>query len=184
MTRVSREHARIRSNSASDCFETFPFPSADPRTVLPDLEALGEQLYAARAAFMVETNLGLTKTYNALKDPSCSDPRILELRTLHEEMDRAVLRAYPKLPGVGSQDPNIIGWSDIVVPPFCIATDEDRAALQSFEDQVIDRLFVLNAERAAAEAGVGKKSVPSENKARGKTKAETSDASPTQGTLF
>jgi len=45
-------------------------------------------------------------------------------------------------------------------------------------------LFVLNAERAAAEAGVGKKSVPSENKARGKTKAETSDASPTQGTLF
>lgn len=123
--------------SASDCFETFPFPKPDPRAVIPELEAIGEKLYETRARFMVDTNQGLTKTYNALKDPDNDDPRVLELRALHEEMDRAVLTAY--------------GWSDIPVPPFCPKTDEDRAALQAFEDEVIDRLFVLNAERAAQE---------------------------------
>lgn len=105
---------------------------------------------------MVDTDQGLTKTYNALKDPNCTDKRILELRELHEEMDRAVLRAYPKLPGVGRDDPNQIGWSDIKVPPFCIATDEDRAALQAFEDEIIDRLFVLNEIRAKEEAALGR----------------------------
>jgi len=89
-----------------------------------------------------------------------------------------------KWPALASAPPSDQFCTSNVLCSYCIATDEDRAALQSFEDQVIDRLFVLNAERAAAEAGVGKKSVPSENKARGKTKAETSDASPTQGTLF
>ena len=34
-------------------------------------------------------------------------------------------------------------------------TDEDRAALQAFEDEVIDRLYVLNAERAREEARLG-----------------------------
>jgi hypothetical protein len=128
--------------SASDCFETFPFPVEDPRTVVPELEQIGEQLYTARAAFMVETDQGLTKTYNALKDPNCTDPRILALRTQHEQMDAAVLAAY--------------GWSDITVPPFCIATPADRAALQTFEDEIIDRLFVLNAERAKKEAVLGR----------------------------
>jgi hypothetical protein len=123
--------------SASDCFETFPFPSPDPRTVIPSLEDIGERLYAARAAFMVDTNQGLTKTYNALKDPACDDPRVIDLRRLHEAMDRAVLDAY--------------GWQDVAVPPYCPASDEERAAVSAFEDEVIDRLHVLNAERAREE---------------------------------
>jgi len=127
--------------SASDCFDTFPFPQPDPRTVIPDLEAIGERLYEARARYMVDTNQGLTKTYNALKDPACTDERILELRRLHEDMDRAVLAAYD--------------WSEIAVPPYCPMTDEDRAALQTFEDDVIDHLYVLNAERAREEQRLG-----------------------------
>ncbi len=107
----------------TECFETFPFPQPDHRTVLPELEAIGEKLYATRARFMIDTDQGLTKTYNALKNPDNDDPRILELRSLHEEMDRAVLAAY--------------GWSDIPVPPYCPLTDEDKAALQTFEDEVI-----------------------------------------------
>ncbi|WP_437681712.1 DNA methyltransferase [Sorangium sp. So ce131] len=127
--------------STSDCFETFPFPNTDPRMVLPNLESIGERLYDARARFMADTNQGLTKTYNALKDPACDDPRILELRRLHEEMDRAVLAAY--------------GWTDIPIPPYCPLTDKDREALQAFEDEVIDRLYVLNAERAREEQRLG-----------------------------
>lgn len=132
--------------AASDCFETFPFPTEDPRALVPELEALGEQLYNARAAYMVDTDQGLTKTYNALKDPACLDERILALRILHERLDAAVLAAY--------------GWADVAVPPYCVATDADRAALQAFEDEIIDRLFVLNAERAKKEAALGRGKAP------------------------
>ncbi|PKN50071.1 MAG: hypothetical protein CVU63_00365, partial [Deltaproteobacteria bacterium HGW-Deltaproteobacteria-20] len=137
--------------TASECFETFPFPRPDPRAVVPDLEAFGERLYDERARFMVDRNQGLTKTYNALKDSSNEDPRILELRTLHEEMDRAVLDAY--------------GWGDIAVPPYCPLNEDDRAAIQAFEDEVIDRLFVLNAQRAEEEkAAAALQPTPSKRK--------------------
>ena len=124
---------RIRY-SVSDCFETFPFPHPDPRAVIPELETAGERLYTARARFMLDTQQGLTITYNLLKDPACRDPRIIELRRLHEEMDRAVLAAY--------------GW-DIPVPPF--EEPAGSRAREAFEDEVLDRLFLLNAERAAEE---------------------------------
>lgn len=125
----------------SDCFETFPFPKPDPRTVISELESVGQELYDARARHMVETNQGLTKTYNAIKDPNCTEPRILEFRRLHEAMDRAVLDAY--------------GWSDVAVPPYCPLNDDDRAQIAAFEDEVIDRLYVLNAQRASEEKRAG-----------------------------
>src|SRR5262249_49196922 len=43
--------------SASDCFETFPFPRA---AALPSLEAIGRELYETRASYMIDTNQGLT----------------------------------------------------------------------------------------------------------------------------
>ena len=145
-SRVHEGWARLLSSSLedrlryapSDCFETFPFPQPDPRTEIAELEDIGGRLYETRASYMVDTDQGLTKTYNALKDPTHDAPRIVALRALHEELDRAVLRAY--------------GWDDIVVPPFCLKSDADKQALQAFEDEVIDRLYVLNAERAAQEA--------------------------------
>ncbi len=42
------------------------------------------------------------------------------------------------------------------MPPYCLKSDDDRAALQAFEDEVIDRLFVLNADRAKKEAALGR----------------------------
>lgn len=142
-SRIHEAWARLLSSSmktdlryaASDCFETFPFPTPDPLHVLPELEEIGERLYEARARTMIDTNQGLTKTYNALKDPRCEDRRILHLRDLHVEMDRRVLDAY--------------GFRDITVPRYCALSDEDRAAAKRFEDEVVDRLFVLNAQRAA-----------------------------------
>jgi hypothetical protein len=152
----SRAHegwARLLSSSLedrlryapSDCFDTFPFPHPDPRTVIPDVESAGKAFYEARASFMLDTNQGLTKTYNALKDPNNTDPAVLELRRLTEAMDRAVLDAY--------------GWTDLDVPPYCPKTNAEQAAHKAFEDEVIDRLYVLNAERAREEErlGLGKK---------------------------
>src|ERR1039458_2690311 len=140
--------------SASDCFDTFPFPAAETLAPTGDLEAIGTRLYETRALLMVERNQGLTTTYNQLKDPACDDPEILALRRLHEDLDRAVLAAYP--------------WSDIPVPPFeTPTTPAARTAQESFEDEIIDRLFALNAERAEKEElqGAAKAATSSAKKA-------------------
>jgi len=119
--------------TASSCFETFPLPQ-----ITPAFENIGKQLYEFRAKYMVDNDQGLTTTYNELKDPECQKEEIEALRKLHEEMDRAVLEAY--------------GWSDIDVPPYGTPVSEkEKRALQDFEDEVIDRLFVLNAVRAKEE---------------------------------
>lgn len=160
--------------ATTDCFETFPFPIADG---LVGLEVLGDALYAARTAYMVSADQGLTATYNQLKDPACAPERaeelaaIQHLRTLHEDLDRAVLAAY--------------GWSDIAVPPFCPATDADRAQVALFEDLVIDRLFALNAERAAGERGTPKPAPgPVTSPATPKSKPRRPRSTTTQASLL
>ncbi len=130
--------------SAQDAFQTFPFPKPDPRTVLPGLEDIGQRLYDFRAQYMLDGNVGVTMTYNRLSDPSCYDARILELRTLHEEMDRKVLAAYAEGDPAGR-------WLEVEVPPFCPTNADDKKKLEKFDDAVIDRLFALNAKRAQEE---------------------------------
>ncbi len=145
-SRIHEPWARLLSSSLedrlrysiADCFDPFPFPAGDPRAALPELEAIGERLHTARAATMAATRQGLTHTYNALKDPSNTDPAIAALRALHRELDRAVLHAY--------------GWHDLEVPPYTTPTSAAaRGALAAFDDAVLGRLFALNAARAAAE---------------------------------
>src|SRR5690606_29080828 len=66
----------------SDCFETFPFPDESALAADSPLEAIAGRLYKKRADYMVATDQGLTKTYNALTDPANTDPAIDELRRL------------------------------------------------------------------------------------------------------
>jgi hypothetical protein len=148
-SRLHETWARLLSSSlesrlryaATDCFETFPFPRDDKLAAGGVVAATGAKLYAARAGLMAERQQGLTTTYNQLKDPGCTDPRILELRKLHEEMDRVVLDAY--------------GWADLAVPPYCPMNDAEKKQVEAFNDEVIDRLFALNAERAKEEELLG-----------------------------
>jgi hypothetical protein len=126
--------------SPSDCFETFPFP-AEP--TFSGLDALGAQLDTERRAYMTANAVGLTTTYNRLKDETVMDAAVQSLRALHEAVDRAVLDAY--------------GWSDVQVPPYCGAT---AAQLEAFEDDVLDRLFDLNERRAHEEALLGAAAAP------------------------
>jgi hypothetical protein len=174
--RVHERWARLLSSSMrndlryapTDCVETFPFPNPDPRAVIPALEDIGQRLYDFRAKYMVDENVGLTITYNRLKDPASTEPRILELRKLHEDMDRAVLAAYAE------NDPDG-RWLDLEVPPYCPLNEAEKKKLEAFEDGVIDRLFVLNGKRAEAErlAGVGK---AEKKKAAGKPAAKPKTA--------
>ncbi|MCA9526604.1 MAG: hypothetical protein KC549_09955, partial [Myxococcales bacterium] len=77
--------------SASDCFDTFPFPPDMADEALADA---GEALYTARAAYLIAENQGLTATYNQLKDAAITTEPIQHLRALHDALDRAVIRAY------------------------------------------------------------------------------------------
>jgi hypothetical protein len=121
--------------SVASCFETFPFPDEATLAANEPLEAIAKRLYETRAAHMIATDQGLTKTYNALTDPTNTDPEVENLRRLHEQLDRAVLDAY--------------GQSRIEVPPYVGATPEQ---LERFHDQVLDFLFTRNALLAKREA--------------------------------
>ncbi|MGE3752772.1 MAG: DNA methyltransferase [Planctomycetota bacterium] len=153
----SRTHeawVRLRSSSledrlrysATDCFLNFPFPKCDPRAEFPAITEVGTRLYDARANYMVETNQGLTATYNLLKDPACNELAIHDLRKLHLELDRAVIEAYG---WPVSDDPE----RGIVVPPYTApTTPEEEKVVAVFEEAVLGRLFALNAARAKEEA--------------------------------
>ncbi|MCG3134079.1 MAG: hypothetical protein HMLKMBBP_01365 [Planctomycetes bacterium] len=137
----------------SDCFETFPFPEnweTDPR-----LEVAGRAYYEFRADLMVRNNEGLTKTYNRFHDENEHDPQIERLRTLHAEMDRAVLDAH--------------GWRDLDTrcdyhPDFVNEDGEPESVRYRWSDEtrdeVLARLLELNAARAAAEARSGAADAP------------------------
>ena len=136
----------------SDCFETFPFPSAWASN--GRLQNVGCEYYEFRAALMVRNNEGLTKTYNRFHDPDEHDADIVKLRELHAAMDRAVLDAY--------------GWTDIQPRSEFILDyedDEDETPGKpskkrkpwryrwpdEIRDEVLGRLLELNAQRARDE---------------------------------
>lgn len=144
--------------TASDCFETFPFPPGWEQN--PALEAAGQTYYTHRAALMIRNNEGLTTTYNRFHSPDEHAPDILELRALHAAMDRAVLDAY--------------GWTD--VPTACEflldyedpEEEDDEGGKRKkkkpwryrwpdeVRDDVLARLIALNQKRAEEEAAASR----------------------------
>lgn len=167
--------------TASDCFETFPFPrglfqatdeaaEADQYEHMPSLEATGKAYYDYRAELMVKNNEGLTKTYNRFHDPHERSSEILHLRQLHAAMDRAVLEAY--------------GWCDVAAAARCEflldyeeEDDDEPGAKKSnkkkpwrlrwpddFRDEVLARLLELNEKRAKEEKLAGKTAAAAEAK--------------------
>jgi hypothetical protein len=143
-----------RRYTPSDCFRTFPFPNDFETNAL--LEAVGDTYNAFRAGLMVERNEGLTKTYNRFHARGENSPDIARLRSLHHQMDVAVLRAY--------------GWDDLAerAAPEFIEQDTDEGKTPKtrldwpaeFKDEVLARLLALNAERAATEKAAGLTPIP------------------------
>ena len=118
----------------SRCFETFPFPVATPAQQAR-IRDLAEQLDAHRKRVLAaHAELTLTGLYNVLVKVGAGDMAlsakeklihdkglVAVLKSLHEELDAAVLDAY--------------GWHD-----------------NPSDEQLLERLVALNAERAAEEA--------------------------------
>ena len=117
-SRVHEEFARYLSSSLkddlrynpSDCFLTFPMPSNLNEVEFSDdefeqisnsLENIGFEYYKFRSNLLCANNEGLTNTYNRFHDPKETDSIILQLRNLHNQMDKIVLESY--------------GWHDILI---------------------------------------------------------------------
>lgn len=126
--------------SPTDCFETFPFP-AD----LSSLEAIGAAYDTHRKQVMQASQRGLTKTYNRFHDPKEQDPAVVELRRLHVELDRAVVRAY--------------GWDDLLTTldhGFHETKQGVRFTVsEAARRELLDRLLALNHQRYAEEEAAG-----------------------------
>lgn len=131
----------------TDCFETFPFP----RNYVSNsqLEEIGRVYFEFRRDLMIQSNEGMTKTYNRFHDSGEDSEGIRRLRELHNQMDRAVLDAY--------------GWTDITPVPEFLADYEEEDGTGSYRlkwpdetrDLVLGRLMELNAQYAAEEAAQG-----------------------------
>ena len=134
--------ANIRYNP-SRAFETFPQPEPQSGPLWDAIAHAGRALNEFRAALMVRTKLGLTKTYNRVHDPDNHNPDIERLRELHVELDHAVRDAY--------------GWGDLTLDhqhwetPQGIRFTVNPAA----KDELLDRLLELNHERFRAEVAAG-----------------------------
>jgi hypothetical protein len=130
------------------CFETFPFPAEDTGltpALAERISQLAEQLDAHRKTQQAaHPDLTLTGMYNVLeklrsgealsaKDKTLHEQGLVSvLRTLHDELDAAVLQAY--------------GWSDLGPVPH-----QDAAARAAWTDALLLRLVDLNTRRAAEE---------------------------------
>ena|GEM_PF-58283 len=137
----------------TDCFDNFPFPR---------LQALQEMTsgsyHDCRSRIMETRQEGLTKTYNLFHDPKCISGDIVELRNLHEDMDRAVAAAY--------------GWSDLDLGHGYHETKQGLrfTISESARREVLDRLLELNHQRYAEEVKQGLH----DQKGKGKPKAASS----------
>lgn len=124
----------------SRCFDPFPFPDVDTG-LTPELSdrigRLAEQIDAHRKARQAaHDDVTLTALYNVLEKMRSGEPLtakdkvvhehglVAVLKSLHDELDAAVLQAY--------------GWGDLTLP-----ADTDTA---------LSRLVALNARRASEEA--------------------------------
>ncbi|MDD3610094.1 MAG: class I SAM-dependent DNA methyltransferase [Halothiobacillaceae bacterium] len=137
------------------CFETFPFPLATPEQA-ERIRALAEQIDTHRKRVQAQhPGLTLTGLYNVLEKLRAGEPLTAKdktlhetglvsvLKTLHDDLDRAVFEAY--------------GWDDLAEPlvgrPGATTPLPDKPTDQAAaEEALLTRLVTLNAARAAEEA--------------------------------
>ncbi|WP_205529509.1 type IIL restriction-modification enzyme MmeI [Taibaiella koreensis] len=132
--------------SASKAFESFPFPKTESN----NLEEIGNSLINFRKSLMVKANMGLTELYNLFHNPKLETTHelysdILQLRKLHFDINKFILKAY--------------NWDDIQLKhdfyDIEYLPENDRVRLSIHPDarrEILKRLLILNQERHITEA--------------------------------
>ena len=137
---------RPRYNN-SVCFDPFPFP--DPTEHQKQtIRTLGEQLDRHRKTVQAtHPDITITGMYNLLekiragqplddKDRQYNDRALVTtLKQIHDDLDRATFSAY--------------GWDDLI--PSWETQHTDPTAKEHLENQILERLVKLNAQRAEEE---------------------------------
>ena len=131
----------------SDCFETFPFPTSLRSPSQEMAEQVGRKYHAHRKEVMLSRQLGLTRIHHLFHNRQNADADIAQLRSLHREMDEAIIQSY--------------GWND-VGPDHGFYENERgqiRYTVSDFaKQQITRRLIELNVEAASgisAHQGLG-----------------------------
>ncbi|WP_416753692.1 Eco57I restriction-modification methylase domain-containing protein [Streptomyces sp. FW42] len=159
---------KVPNYAPSDVFDTLVRPG-----ITADLRACGERLDALRRDLMRQRNVGLNTLYSLFHDPACSNDGIIELRRIHEKIDRLTVEAY--------------GWHDLTdgsgQNPPADATHETFPLNHGFHEtdqgtrytigllartEIIDRLRQLNHQAYADEVHLGLHKGVTEKKAREK----------------
>ncbi|HEY9707294.1 MAG TPA: DNA methyltransferase, partial [Oculatellaceae cyanobacterium] len=149
------------------CFDKFPFPDPTPEQK-QKIRDLGERLDAHRKQVQAQhPDVTITGMYNLLekmragepftdKDREYNDKALVStLKQIHDELDAAVFEAYgwldPPQPPLergeknSSESSNSTRESNQSEPPF------SRGAGGISDDEILERLVALNAERAEEE---------------------------------
>lgn len=139
VSRASSMKADLRY-APSDVFDTMPLPE-----MTQEMREWGDRLDRFRRDVMLARQSGLTKTYNLVHDPECSDVDIVRLREIHKAIDEEVCRAY--------------GW-DGLIPQLDhghhnIGRETRYTVGPAVQRELVDRLLELNHERYAAEVAAG-----------------------------
>ncbi|WP_327654708.1 Eco57I restriction-modification methylase domain-containing protein [Streptomyces sp. NBC_00483] len=121
-----------------------PFPRPKRSAVMREL---GDRLDGYRRGVMPARG-GLTATYNLVHDEKCTDPDIIELRTIHRTIDEEVARAY--------------GWHDLLDQPggldhgFHDTRQGPRYTVGPVvRQEILDRLLEENQRRYKVEVEAG-----------------------------
>ncbi|WP_297080811.1 Eco57I restriction-modification methylase domain-containing protein [uncultured Demequina sp.] len=121
----------------SDVFETFPRPESTD-----ELDEVGRVLESERREIMLRRDLGLTKLYNLVNDPSVvdsADADVARMREIHVQLDEAVMAAY--------------GWDDVPLDHglHTYRQMERWTVSPAARVEVLDRLLEENLRRAGAQ---------------------------------
>ncbi|MGH1555547.1 hypothetical protein ACRAWF_38195 [Streptomyces sp. L7] len=141
--------------SPTDVFETLVCPPQTER-----LRAAGTFLDGFRRELMLRRNIGLTATYNLVHDPACHDADIVELRRIHEEIDKATVEAYgwhDLLDATGQSPPSDLTHETVPLDHGFHETDQGTRYTIGLlaRTEIIDRLRQLNHQVYADEVFLG-----------------------------
>ncbi|MFJ5305203.1 type IIL restriction-modification enzyme MmeI [Streptomyces sp. NPDC088350] len=123
--------------SPSDVYETLPRPESSL-----EMTTAGQALDTVRSRIMRDRQIGLTKLYNLVHDESIADADVQSLRSLHENVDQAVMSAY--------------GWQDLDIDHGFHQTRQGiRYTISPMARvEVLDRLLEINHDRHVSESAI------------------------------
>ncbi|MFI6581757.1 Eco57I restriction-modification methylase domain-containing protein [Embleya sp. NPDC050493] len=134
----------------TDVFETLVRPASSD-----SLRSIGARLDKFRSSLMAQRGIGLTAVHNLIHDPACQDNDIIELRSIHRQIDSIVTAAY--------------GWDDLLTNAsdlqhdFHDTTQGIRYTVGTpARAEILDRLRELNHQQYADEIHLGLHKKPTE----------------------